>query len=153
MVWEIALLKLYVFFFSPKKSIYYFQGILHDTNGRMPVLLQDKSLLCIVGQFFKVHSKEDQYHSSCCGCHNLNGSLEQCRQTFVGSSYWIQMLCDPQEQVGTEISWIPKLHHIHWNGQMVFPCDIHVCKSWMLQWHALGLFLFLFLSMTSVLID
>ncbi|PQP97887.1 N-acetylglucosaminyl-phosphatidylinositol biosynthetic protein gpi1 isoform X2 [Prunus yedoensis var. nudiflora] len=102
------------------------QGILHDTNGRMPVLLQDKSLLCIVGQFFKVHSKEDQYHSSCCGCHNLNGSLEQCRQPFVGSSYWIQMLCDPQEQVGTEISWIPKLHHIHWNGQMVFPCDIHL---------------------------
>lgn len=102
------------------------QGILHDTNGRMPVLLQDKSMLCIVGQFFKVHPKEDQYHSSCCRCHNLNGSLEQCRQTFVGNSYWIQMLCDPQEQVGTEISWIPKLHHIHWNGQMVFPCDIHV---------------------------
>ncbi|BBH02477.1 N-acetylglucosaminyl transferase component family protein / Gpi1 family protein [Prunus dulcis] len=52
-------------------------GILHDTNGRMPVLLQDKCYVIL-------------------------------------------------KKVGTEISWIPKLHHIHWNGQMVFPCDIHL---------------------------
>lgn len=118
-----------------------FQGILHDTNGKMPVLLQDRSKLCLLGQFasdvgsrnaklFEVGTEEDdQCESSSCGCHKLSGSLEQCRQIFVGNSYWIQMLCDRREQFGKDITWIPKLHHIHWNGEIVSRCDVHVCKS------------------------
>ncbi|RXH92888.1 hypothetical protein DVH24_011912 [Malus domestica] len=88
------------------------QGILRNTNGRMPVLLQDKSMLCVVGQIFKDLIEEDHSHSSSCGCHELSGSVEQCRDDFEGKGYWIQMLCDPKEQVGKDIAWIPKLHHL-----------------------------------------
>ncbi|KAK9922211.1 hypothetical protein M0R45_030688 [Rubus argutus] len=114
------------------------QGILHDTNGKMPVLLQDRSKLCLLGQFasdvgsrnaklFEVGTEEDdQCQSSSCGCHKLSGSLEQCRQIFVGNGYWIQMLRDPHQQFGKDITWIPKLNHIHWNGEIVSRCDVHL---------------------------
>lgn len=64
-----------------------------------------------------------------CGCHKLDGSLEQCTQASVGSCNWILLAYYSHEQFGEEIYWIPKLHHIHWNGQVVFQSDIHVCKS------------------------
>ncbi|KAM0993481.1 hypothetical protein PS1_009148 [Malus domestica] len=102
------------------------QGILCDANRRMPVLLQDNSMLCVVGHLFKVQTEEDQSHSSSCGCHKLSGSVEQCRENFEGNGYWITMMCDPQEQVGKDITWIPKLHHIHWHGQIVSRCDVHL---------------------------
>ncbi|XP_070668126.1 uncharacterized protein [Malus domestica] len=105
--------------------IYCFQGILRDTNGRMPVLLQDKSMMCVLGQIFEDQIEEDQSHSSC-GCHKLSGSVGPCRENFEGNGYWIRMLCDPQEHIGKDITWIPKLHHVHWNGKVVSRCDVHL---------------------------
>ncbi|KAG7962002.1 hypothetical protein I3843_09G043600 [Carya illinoinensis] len=61
-----------------------------------------------------------------CGCHKLDGSLEQCTQASTGNCNWILLACYSHEQFGEEIYWIPKLHHIHWNGQVVFQSDIHV---------------------------
>ncbi|KAM0978470.1 hypothetical protein ACFX2C_014436 [Malus domestica] len=101
------------------------QGILRNTNGRMPVLLQDKSMMCVLGQIFEDQIEEDQSHSSC-GCHKLSGSVGPCRENFEGNGYWIRMLCDPQEHIGKDITWIPKLHHVHWNGKVVSRCDVHL---------------------------
>lgn len=63
------------------------------------------------------------------GCHKVDELLEQCRQASIGSSNWIQLVYDSHKQFGGEIYWIPKLHHIHWNGQIVFRCDVHVCDT------------------------
>lgn len=68
----------------------------------------------------------------CCGCHKVDGLLEKHRKAAIGSNCWIQIVCDPREICGRNIRFIPKLHHIHWNGQIVSQCDVHVCKSWLL---------------------
>lgn len=119
----------------------------------MPKSLQDKSSLCMLGQhaglLLSSGIKEDQRNSTCgnaciqnkrgifrenygqltCGCHKLDGLLEQCNQASIRNSNWIQVANDFCEKCGEEIYWIPKLHHVHWNGEVVFPCDVHVCKS------------------------
>ncbi|KAK1552197.1 hypothetical protein Q3G72_012226 [Acer saccharum] len=61
-----------------------------------------------------------------CGCHKVNGSLEKHRRTAAESNHWIQMICDSHGIYGRNINWIPKLHHIHWNGKIVSQCDVHV---------------------------
>jgi len=125
----------------------------------MPKSLQDKSSLCMLGQhavdlssaglLLSSGMKEDKRNSTCgnacmqnnrgifrenygrltCGCHKLDGLLEQCNQASIRNSNWILVANDFYEQCGGETHWIPKLHHIHWNGELVFPCDVHVCKS------------------------
>lgn len=103
----------------------------------MPVLLQDRSKLCVVGQFGSVVGSRNglasevgtEFQSSSCGCNKLGGSLEQCRQSFVGNSYWINMLREDEQQFVKDIGWIPRMQHIHWNGEIVSRCDVHVCKS------------------------
>lgn len=64
-----------------------------------------------------------------CGCNKLDGLLEKHRLAAAGSSHWIHMVYDSHEIHGRHIHWIPKLHHIHWNGKIVSQCDVHVCKS------------------------
>ncbi|TXG55787.1 hypothetical protein EZV62_017100 [Acer yangbiense] len=61
-----------------------------------------------------------------CGCYKVNGSLEKHRRTAAESNHWIQMICDSHRIYGRNINWIPKLHHIHWNGKIVSQCDVHV---------------------------
>jgi phosphatidylinositol glycan class Q protein len=41
-------------------------------------------------------------------------------------------VCDSFEEYGTGIDWVPKLHHLHSNGQIVSHCDVHGCKSCLL---------------------
>ncbi|KAM3690971.1 hypothetical protein ACB094_09G160500 [Castanea mollissima] len=69
--------------------------------------------------------RENHAHWTC-GCHKYDGLLGQCTQASIGSSNWILLLNDFPEQCGGEIYRIPKLHHFHWNGQIVFQCDVHV---------------------------
>lgn len=125
----------------------------------MPKSLQDKSSLCMLGQHAVDLSsagllsssgiQEDQRNSTCgnacmqnnggifrenygrlaCGCHKLDGLPEQCNQASIQNSNWILVANDFYEQFGGETHWIPKLHHIHWNGEVVFPCDVHVCDT------------------------
>lgn len=132
------------------------EGILHDANGNMPNFLQDKSMLSILGQHavdlnstglsLGCGTKEDQRNSSTgnacgqnnrgtfrenhgqwnCGCHKHDGLLGQCTQSSIGNSNWILLLNDFPEQCGGKMYWIPKLHHFHWNGQIVFQYDVHV---------------------------
>lgn len=113
----------------------------------MPVLLQDRSKFSVLGQceanirgnghFPSVGMEENDRRKSStygiasavdgqwsCGCHELDGLLGS-----IGSSYWIRLVYDSNEQHGGGVVWIPKLQHIHWNGQIVSQCDVHVCKS------------------------
>lgn len=71
----------------------------------------------------------ENYGRWSCGCQKLGELLEQCRQASIGNSNWMQFIYDSHEYFGSEIHWIPRLHHIHWNGQIVFDCDVHVCSS------------------------
>ncbi|XP_062117929.1 uncharacterized protein LOC133831579 isoform X2 [Humulus lupulus] len=59
-----------------------------------------------------------------CECHKLDGFVEQDRQISKGNS-WIQLVSCSHEKFGRDIFSIPKLHHIHWNGQIVSHCDVH----------------------------
>lgn len=112
-----------------------FEGILHDTNEKMPKSLQDKSSLCMLGQhavdLSSAFVQNDggtfrrNYGQLTCGCHKLGGLLEQCSQASIGNSNWILVANDFCEYDG-KIRWIPKLDHIHWNGKIVFLCDVHV---------------------------
>ncbi|XP_057982653.1 uncharacterized protein LOC131167786 [Malania oleifera] len=133
------------------------QGILHYANGNLPVFLQEKSNLSIVGHcvadfscnspLFGVGNEEDQMKSSIhgsvpqlnspdmvgencglqnCRCHRIDALLEQFTQASVQNCNCIQLLRGSHEFVGKKIDWIPKFHHIHWNGQLVTDCDVHV---------------------------
>ena len=120
----------------------------------MPASLQEKSAFSILGhsttdfscngQLSRIKMEKDDQRNGLinlknyqdglgeqwsCRCQKLGTLLEQCRQASVGNSNWMQFICDSSERFGSEIHWIPRLHHIHWDGQIVFDCDVHVCKS------------------------
>ncbi|KAK3029964.1 hypothetical protein RJ639_038769 [Escallonia herrerae] len=136
-----------------KKSLGYFSnvsGILRETNGKMPVSLQEKSVFCMLGcyaadlgrngRLVRVGMAENDHSNSAdgnlhlpsghdvskekgrhwsCGCHKIDRSLGQCR------NYWIQ-LCGSHKCSGCKLGWIPELHHIHWDGQILSYFDLHV---------------------------
>ncbi|XVF29219.1 hypothetical protein REPUB_Repub15cG0101900 [Reevesia pubescens] len=119
------------------------QETLHSINGKMHVSLQDKSKFSLLGQYraclsngqlFYNGVEEDDLRMShthsrgqwSCGCRKLDGLLDQCRQTSIESDYWIELAYDSLQLHARGICWIPKLHHIHWNGEIVSQCDVHV---------------------------
>lgn len=138
------------------------QGVLCETNEKMPVSLQEKSTLSLLGyytadtdrrcngEFSQVRMEEgdEPTSSSCgnanalcgqdicgkssgqwtCGCHILDRFSEKDKRIPIRNS-WIQLVCCSHEKFGRDTFCIPKLHHIHWNGQIVSRCDVHVCKS------------------------
>ncbi|XP_060967482.1 N-acetylglucosaminyl-phosphatidylinositol biosynthetic protein gpi1 isoform X2 [Cannabis sativa] len=123
-----------------------FEGILHETNEKMPMSLQDKSELSLLGHFAvgvsnngelsRVGMGEDDELKSgpgfngnnsgqwSCECHKLDRLVERDRPISKGNS-WIQVVAYSREKFGRDIFRIPKLHHIHWNGQIVSHCDVH----------------------------
>ncbi|KAF4373623.1 hypothetical protein F8388_025317 [Cannabis sativa] len=123
-----------------------FEGILHETNEKMPMSLQDKSELSLLGHFAvgvsnngelsRVGMGEDDELKSgpgfngnnsgqwSCECHKLDRLVERDRPISKGNS-WIQVVAYSCEKIGRDIFRIPKLHHIHWNGQIVSHCDVH----------------------------
>ncbi|GLU08787.1 hypothetical protein SLE2022_256760 [Rubroshorea leprosula] len=132
------------------------EAILHNVNGILHESLQEKSMFSLLGQCTAHLSneqvsqngmKEEQRKSSglggvsamnsqdiCrqdygeqrCGCQKLNLLVEGCKKASIGSSYWCQLLYDYQVLSDKKNHWIPKLHHIHWNGQIVSQCDVHI---------------------------
>lgn len=64
---------------------------------------------------------------SSCGCNELDGSHEQCRKECVENGLWIRLVYDSCEGYGKDVHRVPKLHHLHWNGQIVSHCNVHVC--------------------------
>lgn len=63
-----------------------------------------------------------------CGCSKLNGTFEQ-GTLAAPESIWINLVYIHAKTTGRRISVIPKLDHIHWNGELMFKLDLHVCKS------------------------
>lgn len=133
------------------------QEILHSINGNMHASLNDKSKFSLLGQcisngqvFFNgveegdlrkshTHSHSVDGITKCCGqwssgCSNLSWLLDQCGQTYIENDYLIELAYESFHLRATGICWIPKLHHIHWKGEIVSQCDVHVCKSDCLYW-------------------
>lgn len=104
------------------------QDVLHETNEKMPLTLRYKAAFTLLGCYDsclsangnapKNATDEDlcRYSSLSCGCHKVDG---------LGSvsSHWIHMVHDSSSERGI------RMHHIHWNGDIVFQCDVHVCYS------------------------
>ncbi|CAH2063872.1 unnamed protein product [Thlaspi arvense] len=112
------------------------QEVLHETNEKMPLTLRDKTTFTLLGRYdiclnangnsSKIISTDkdvcskagaygslSRYSSLSCGCHRVDGLLEDFRKDSV-PSHWIHMVHDS------------RLHHIHWNGDIVSQCDVHV---------------------------
>ncbi|XP_068663594.1 uncharacterized protein [Aristolochia californica] len=60
-----------------------------------------------------------------CGCQKLDGFLKSYKESSITSGNWIQFTSSPIN-ISKEVSWIPKLHHIHFEGQLLSCCDAHV---------------------------
>lgn len=133
--------------------------ILDDINKGMPVTLQDKAVFSILGQHaadlslctgpFIVQRGRDKYElssngiftswdgvdvsSKCegnsCRCHQIAESLDLYRDVNAEINNWIQLVSNSSTEHGQGKFWIPKVHHVHWNQQVVSQCDVHVCKS------------------------
>ncbi|KAJ4834049.1 hypothetical protein Tsubulata_017212 [Turnera subulata] len=119
-----------------------FQEVITETDAVMPLNLQDKSKFCVLGtcveyvsgnggETLEVLKNPDQVgedygegRRSCC-C-EVGGLVEQCCSKSVETGLWIQLVYEFCEGRGKVGHWIPTLHHLHWNGQIVSHCDVHV---------------------------
>ncbi|KAJ8767432.1 hypothetical protein K2173_017476 [Erythroxylum novogranatense] len=68
----------------------------------------------------------ETYNMMNCGCQQLNGLVEQFWQDSIESKQWIRMSYDSHAHCGGDFHFIPRLHHIHWNRQIISQCDVHV---------------------------
>lgn len=114
-----------------------------QVNGEMPITLQDKSRLTILGccalslentDRMCKYNMVDGDQTQPFGCadsfsgSNQNSSLGNCgkwRNSLRGST-WIQLKCDAHSHATNEICWVPTLHHLHWNGKMFSEAELHV---------------------------
>ncbi|XP_010427583.1 PREDICTED: uncharacterized protein LOC104712386 isoform X1 [Camelina sativa] len=123
------------------------QDVLHETNEKMPSTLRDKAAFTLLGRYDiclnvngnsskitkdkGVCSKAGAYGGPCrysslsCGCHKVDGLLEGFREESV-SRHWIHLVRDSSEHRLMEFHSSSRLHHIHWNGDLVSQCDVHV---------------------------
>ncbi|KAG8646471.1 uncharacterized protein LOC110622916 isoform X3 [Manihot esculenta] len=68
----------------------------------------------------------ENYGGRSCTCHKIDELVEQSCEASAEGSCWINLVYDSGEQYGRDICWLPKLHHIHWNGQVVPQFNVHV---------------------------
>ncbi|KAL0714643.1 hypothetical protein Bca4012_021622 [Brassica carinata] len=93
------------------------QDVLHETNEKMPLSLRDKAAFTLLGRYdtcLNANTKNARDKDSY-GFHKVDGLLED-----SVSSYWIHMVHDSSSERGI------RMHHIHWNGDVVSQCDVHV---------------------------
>ncbi|KAM7478113.1 hypothetical protein LguiA_026326 [Lonicera macranthoides] len=114
------------------------QEILHETNGKMPVFLQDKCMLSMLGycaadsscngqldnQNDSTHGNfygdlMDKYEKLSCGCQRTR------ERASIENNTWVKLVYNHEYIVG-QVGWIPKLHHIHCDGQTLSNLDLHV---------------------------
>ncbi|KAF5941162.1 hypothetical protein HYC85_022329 [Camellia sinensis] len=69
---------------------------------------------------------DTKYGRWSCGCYKYDGLLDHCELISAEKNIWIQLVYDSHGYIGRKIKWIPKLHHIHWNGQRMSHFDVHV---------------------------
>lgn len=61
-----------------------------------------------------------------CGCSKVDGLLQEYRICSKGDP--VRLVYGSYIFSSKKMGWIPKLHHIHWDGQTVSHLDLHVCK-------------------------
>lgn len=64
-----------------------------------------------------------------CGCCKLDKYLDSYREFSIRNGNWVQLSSDFQGFFRKEIGWMPKLHHMHWNGKLFSVHDVHVRKT------------------------
>lgn len=100
---------------------------LQDTNREMPVNLKDKSAFCVLGLYAADPSNGSKMKGDQgCGCYRITEPLKSCRQLAVGSNSWIQLTHNSCSGYQGDNLWLPEVHHIHWKGEVVYHCDVHV---------------------------
>lgn len=103
---------------------------LQDTNREMPVNLKDKSAFCVLGLYAADPSNGSKMKGDQgCGCYRITEPLKSCRQLAVGSNSWIQLMHNSCSGYQGDNLGLPEVHHIHWKGEVVYHCDVHVCYS------------------------
>lgn len=134
------------------------QGILCQTNGMMPISLQDKCTFSLLGycraDFSSNgieaanerdgHTNTTNHHTFFCGtenscvgknvgldceCCKVDGFLEHFGLASSQSESWVQLACISSTSTDRKLQMIPQFNHIHWNGEIVSKLDLHVCKS------------------------
>lgn len=128
------------------------QEILHQTNEKMPAGLRDKSVLCMLGHAaefcadcISTVSKQGnttQFNSLGCasflmeselitndnGCCKIAESIEPHRRAAMKKGNWVHMRLSDTSYPGGRDLFIPEVDHIHWRGEAIYGCDVHVCK-------------------------
>lgn len=88
---------------------------------------QNSPLSGDLGQHIEDDISKDQIGQLICGCHKVDGLLEYHRRCTDTDP--IQLVCGSYISPNRKFGWIPKLHHIHWDGQVVSHIDLHVYSN------------------------
>ncbi|KAM7270379.1 hypothetical protein ACFE04_029593 [Oxalis oulophora] len=116
------------------------EEIVHNTNAKMPIFLQDKSNFAFLGtctgnsvQLSRDEMEDTSFNgiaSTSKGKNSVNGQWSS-RCLLDGlleknSNDWILLVYDNREQYGKDVQMVPKLQKIQWNGQIISHSDVHV---------------------------
>ncbi|KAK4748879.1 hypothetical protein SAY87_015465 [Trapa incisa] len=122
------------------------EEIIQETNRILPVTLQEKSMISMLGQHVSDLNNDSsevgkamkcysasipngvnlisslQSKNSNCGCFNM---MEACGVS-MGSNMWIRLVHETGGESALKKLSAPKVHHIHWDGKVVSPDIVHV---------------------------
>lgn len=128
--------------------------IIQGITNNMPTHLQDKSEFCILGYVegdcsgnselencgndrnreMKLNGNQSSsslainHGSWSCGCQRHDGILGQGRLS-TSENMSIKLISVISERMDGRVIAIPKLDHLHFNGEIESQLDLHVCKS------------------------
>ncbi|CAN8267997.1 unnamed protein product [Cochlearia groenlandica] len=124
--------------FSSDESSFYNGGsmpknVLNEANENMPSNLRDKATFTLLGCYDIRHNVNGSLSNitigrDSCSDNGSNGRI--CRYSSLScgyrivdgldcvSSHWIHLVHDSSSEI--------RLNHIHWNGEIVSQCDVHV---------------------------
>lgn len=89
-----------------------------------------------------------------CGGDKFEELSDQGSVASITSGNWVYLVYDSQEQYSRGTHWIPKFHHVHWSGQIVSQCDVHVCKScWLVLQDSISVSIFYWLLISFFLLE
>ncbi|KAL4570373.1 hypothetical protein LXL04_026025 [Taraxacum kok-saghyz] len=91
------------------------QEILNKINKRMPTSLQNRSGLSMLG-YCETSGENISSRHQICGCDKIDGLLQQYEDSRIQHVYG--------SYIYTKLGWIPELHHVHWNGEVVSVSDL-----------------------------
>ncbi|KAJ6380852.1 hypothetical protein OIU77_029699 [Salix suchowensis] len=98
------------------------QEILRGVNGKMPVFLQERAAFSLLAGICLMEMMEGLV----VGAMNLMGRMDNAGKSLLKMGFgfgWCMILV--KDMVKTFTGFL-KLHHLHWNGQIVSHCNVHV---------------------------